>query len=278
VNSIVNVTTINFIPPPSKLDPLDLCMVDLPVEQIIELNDLDCTNVDVIRDNGEFVSPMVGVCLNAEPVKSLSDSQLYWSDVNLDIDVPISKVTSCISVWEKELLGDKHESYLLDGLRNGFSIVDDQNYPVSTVRQNYRSTSRLNRSKVEKRLQEEIDKGNYIKTKTKPNNISALGAIPKDLLDVRLVHDMSQPGGGINSLAWDTSVHYTSVDKVTDLIPETGFLAKIDLQAGYRSIPIAKRCYGISGIQWLFSGDNEVSYLFDNYRLVQLRAVRSFRL
>ena len=133
----------------------------------------------------------------------------------------------------------------------------------SFTRLNYKSTAGLNKFKVEKRILEEVGKSNYIRTKTCPNNVSALGAIPKDVDDVRIIHDLSKPDGGINCLAWDTSVVYTSIDKVTSKIKASSYLAKVDLKAAYRSIPIHKDCYKLTGIKWKFDGDQCSTYLFD---------------
>jgi hypothetical protein len=93
---------------------------------------------------------------------------------------------------------------------------------------------------------------------------SALGAVPKGLLDVRLIHDLSRPDGGVNRLASDTSVTYTTIDKATSLIGEGTFLAKIDLRSAYRAIPISPLDYKLTGIQWHFKDDLLPTSLFDS--------------
>jgi hypothetical protein len=153
VKHMENGNMTNFIPPPSRLDSMTLNVSDLPVEHMVtELNEFDRFAFESNIDKGVKLSPCAGVCSNLKPVVSLSESQLYWSNECFDFDVPECKVTKCISVWEKELLGDTHEEYLLNGLRNGFCIVDELDYPVSSVRRNYRSTTMANRSKVEKKV------------------------------------------------------------------------------------------------------------------------------
>jgi hypothetical protein len=153
------------------------------------------------------------------------DAASYTSGLGPDHVVPIANVTKKIDQWSSLLLGDENEEFILDGIRHGFCIVDNLEKPKSFKRSNYKSTGFENKLKVENRILEEVEKGNYIRTKVRPNNISSLGAIPKDLCDVRLIHDLSRPDGGINSLAWNTSVEYTSVDRVTSLIKSTGYLA-----------------------------------------------------
>jgi hypothetical protein len=41
------------------------------------------------------------------------------------------------------------------------------------------------------------------------------------------------------------------------------FLAKLDLQEAYRSIPLHESCYEYTGLQWLFAGDSSPTYFFD---------------
>jgi hypothetical protein len=142
--------------------------------------------------------------------------------------------------------------------------VDNDDYGPATCMSNYRSTTVHNRKLVENRIQEEIAAGNYVITSVKPLACSALGAIPKGLLDIRLIHDLSRPDGGVNRLALDTSVSFTTVDKATELIVTGSHLAKIDLKSAYRSIPIRVQDYNLTGLQWRFEGDKYPTYLFDS--------------
>lgn len=177
--------------------------------------------------------------------------------------VPVAMVTRKIDVWKKELIGDWNREFIVSGIEHGFSMVD-QDYVLKDCKmRNYRSTTDR-KEQVEKRLIEEIEAGQYIITKTKPSIVSALGAIPKDSTDVRLIHDLSRPNGGINSLAENTSVVYTSVDEVTSLLSEGSFLAKVDLKTAYRSIPVHKSCYDLTGLSWKFGYDTEDTFMFDS--------------
>ena len=214
---------------------------------------------------GVFVSPLS--CINntvSIPAPPLCPAgSVPVVDSNVFTPVKPARVTECIEVWKAELKGDWNENYLIDGLSKGFSIIDVAGVPKSTFRRNYKSTS-MNKLKVEARIKEEISAGNYVLTSIKPSVISALGAIPKDADDVRVIHDLSRPDGGVNKWALDTSVTYTSIDKVTEQITEGSYLATVDLRAAYRSIPINPSCYDLTGIMWKFEGDLDASYLFDS--------------
>jgi hypothetical protein len=143
--------------------------------------------------------------------------------------------------------------------------VDLKLDPKQTFRRNYRSTAGQNSEKVENRLKLEISEGRYIRTSVRPTVISTLGAVPKDLDDIRLIHDLSRPDGGVNAImAIDTSVAYTTIDEVTRHIRTGSYIAKIDLKNAYRSIPINRSCFKLTGMSWKFTGDSDLSYFFDS--------------
>jgi hypothetical protein len=177
--------------------------------------------------------------------------------------VPIASVTGSLDVWETELVEDFDKNFLLDGIRSGFSIVDSNASGNATYRRNYKSTQLGNKMKVEKLLLEEIEAVHYIISEAKPLKVSALGAVPKDLSDIRVIHDLSRPDGGVNAFAVNTSVAYVTLDKAVERIPPSAFLAKLDLKAAYRSIPIKKECFDLTGIQWKFSGHSKPTFIFD---------------
>ena len=85
---------------------------------------------------------------------------------------------------------------------------------------NYKSaTCQENRPAVENQLHEEIVKGRYLVTLSKPTIVSALGAIPKDNNDVRLIHDCSRPDKvSVNSFATPDKMTFESVDTAVKLI------------------------------------------------------------
>jgi hypothetical protein len=72
---------------------------------------------------------------------------------------------------------------------------------------NYQS-ARQEQSKVavQAQIQYEIDLGHYVRVDTKQYVLSSLGAIPQFNNHVHLIHDLSQPAGGMNKFAMDTSV------------------------------------------------------------------------
>ena len=94
-----------------------------------------------------------------------------------------------------ELTDDIDSEYLLNGIRNGFKIIDSDFLQGKMHQNNYRSTAGDNKLKVEKRILEEIVKENYVIVDKKPLVTSALGAVPKGPADIRLIHHLSRPRG-----------------------------------------------------------------------------------
>ena len=118
---------------------------------------------------------------------------------------------------------------------------------------------------VEKELMEQIKLGNYVVASKKPTVVSALAAIPKDNGDVRIIHDGSRPeGSGMNSYSIPQSVKFQSVKDACDLAKPNYYMAKVDLQAAYRSVPIHPDDYNTTGLQWTFSDNKNPCYLFDS--------------
>jgi hypothetical protein len=146
--------------------------------------------------------------------------------VDLDASVLNCKVSQCYDVWARELASDCDKDYLLEGIMNGFEIVDCKVSDSATFRKNYKSTQLENKLKEEKRLLDEIEEGHYVVSTNKPLKISALGVVPKGTSDVRVIHDLSRPDGGVNQFAIETSVSYITINDAVKMISPTSYLAK----------------------------------------------------
>jgi hypothetical protein len=223
-------------------------------------------NVNVLLDSKLDVEKCPSIChdhLNMAIPSSTTFHPIAASASLSDTPVQMAKVTQCLSKWQHELRGDVDEAYLVAGMKDGFCIVDDMLADPNTYRRNYRSVLGDNKLKAETRINEEIAAGNYIKCGTKPNVITSLGAVVKDGSDIRLIHDLSRPEGGVNRLAWETSVVYPTIDEAVGFISPDSFIAKVDLKSAYRLIPINPACYNLTGLQWRFGNDKSPTYLFD---------------
>lgn len=180
-----------------------------------------------------------------------------------DVIIPQSPLTTAIKKWTFYLENDFNKEFLLTGLELGFMIVDSQCTLFKACQRNYKSVLCENFNKTEDQINKEIQLGRYIVSKTTIPVISGLGAVPKKDGNIRLIHDFSQPKGGVNQFCLHSSVIYPTVDQALKLMKPGCFLGKIDLKEAYRSVPIHPNCYGLTGLQWRFTNDTNFTYLYD---------------
>ena len=167
-------------------------------------------------------------------------------------------------MWERELATDKDRKFILDGVRNGFRILD-RDVVVASVEETNHKSAMEHRTAVEKELSDQINKGNYIIAKQKPTIVSALAAIPKDNDKIRLIHDGSRPiGKAMNDYSVPESVKFQTLQDACKLAKTNYWCAKVDLMSAYRSVGIHPDNYKVTGLKWQFQGDTEPTYLFDS--------------
>ncbi|XP_078000553.1 uncharacterized protein LOC144453148 [Glandiceps talaboti] len=183
----------------------------------------------------------------------------------MSLPKPIPSSGLIPAAWQQELVNDPDKEFLLDGIVNGFHIIDHNANIQPALTANYRSATAHNRTKVEKQIHNEIAEGHYVVTKDKPTIVSALGAIPKpNSPDIRLIHDCSQPiGKSVNDYASLDSFQYQTIDDAVSLLSEGCYMAKVDLKSAYRSVKIHPSNFPATGLQWTFSGDSDPTFMYD---------------
>ena len=84
-----------------------------------------------------------------------------------------------VEQWNKLLEDDVDKNFLLDGLTNGFKIIDNDADLTPFMMLNYKSATGADvKEKVEKQIITDLKAGNHVITKEPPTLISAFGAIP----------------------------------------------------------------------------------------------------
>ena len=176
-----------------------------------------------------------------------------------------SPLTTKYEVWEEELQHDKDKTFLLEGIRDGFKIIDQEVSKDSVFCKNYKSATEPDIvSEVEAQILKEIDNEHYIICDKPSRIVSSLGAIRKSSGGVRLIHDCSRPdGSSVNSYATTNAFKYETVDKAMELLPVGGYMAKIDLSSAYRVVPLHPVCYEATGLHWTFAGDTSPTFMYD---------------
>ena len=169
--------------------------------------------------------------------------------------------------WQRLLPVDyPKRDYILEGVKEGFSIVNAGDITGSVYQQNYKSaTESANRHKVEKQIKVELEHGHYKLSDSKPTIVSALGAIPKKDGDkVRIIHDCSRPvGSALNDFAHSSPFQFQKLQDAVDLITPGCYLAKLDLASAYRSVRIHPSNYPATGIAWNFQGSPTETFMVD---------------
>lgn len=164
---------------------------------------------------------------------------------------------------------DKDRLFIMNGLLNGFSIIDvnDEETIVVTECENHKSCFSTNEKRLvtERVILTEVNKNNYVVSAIKPKIVIALGAVPKtDSNDIRLIHDASRPlNRSLNYYASVEKTHYTLIDKVCSILKPNGYLAKVDLSQAYRHVSLSPNNYFATGLKWKFTGFSEFNYIYD---------------
>lgn len=170
------------------------------------------------------------------------------------------------AAWEEELQDDVDRTFILNGIKNGFDIIDPALSLKAIELDNHFSASEASDlyEKATSQILQEIELGNYVQAPCPPTIVSPLGVIPKSDGGVRLIHDCSRPKGfSVNDYETDLEKHrYQSVDDACKLVEKGSYLAKIDLKSAYRSIPISKHSMKVTGLKWKIN--NKWQYFYDS--------------
>ena len=105
-------------------------------------------------------------------------------------------------------------------------------------------------------MRPEIVVSNYIPTNTRPKIVSPVGVVGKLDGGVRLIHDCSAPPGStVNDYATITECYKLDiVDTVISILEPGTFMAKVDIKAAYRHVPISEHSQQATGIKCIIDG------------------------
>ena len=163
------------------------------------------------------------------------------------------------------MASDPDYEFIINGIENGFDIIDENANPEPVYMHNNKSASITYRAQVDKALRKEIELGRYQTVSEKPHIVSPLGAVPKDNgQDIRLIHDCSQPiDKSVNDYATINKHSFVSVDTAVSMVSRGTYMAKVDLKSAYRQVPLSPRSQKVAGLCWRFEGDNHDTFFID---------------
>ena len=170
-----------------------------------------------------------------------------------------------VSAWERELVDDPDRDFLLDGIRNGFRVVD-RDVPIQSVEcKNYKSALGENKHLVDAIVNKEILEGRYRIVSEKPTIVSALGAVPKSDGGIRLIQDCSRPEGtSVNDQCDMTEKQrFQTVKDAKSRMSEGCWFAKVDLESAYRSVGSRPSDHPFMGLKWDLGDNGNPQYMVD---------------
>ena len=176
-----------------------------------------------------------------------------WLNLLCEADSPES--------WDPDAL------FILDGVLNGFRVTDpDACIPIYDCA-NYRSCFKDNNyHKMCDILENELISGKVSIPNVKPEQIHALGAVPKPNGSIRHITDCSMPlKKSVNNFMKSTfsTFSFNTIDDIVKSVSPDSFMATVDLQNAYRSVPIHPNDRSHFGLRWDFG--NGPTYLTDNF-------------
>ena len=142
-----------------------------------------------------------------------------------------------LTAWEEELHDDPDKEFILDGIKNGFVIIDPESdvFPVTCANHPSARPNSPLYAKASNQVLKEIECGNYVVCNEAPKVVSPMAAIPKPDGGVRLIHDCSRPHGwAVNDYSSsDWKQKFAQVDDAASLMTEGCYFSKVDLKNAY---------------------------------------------
>ena len=145
-----------------------------------------------------------------------------------------------LSAWQDELAEDEDRDFLLYVVEHGLSLTDGTAALPAFRCRNYRSAYEA-AAQVDAALESDIRANRIFRPYAGDSSsyVHALGAVPKTATTVRVIHDHSRPfGRSLNDSLSQSNFSFHSVDDAIRLMGPNCYMAKVDIEAAYRHVPI----------------------------------------
>ena len=182
-------------------------------------------------------------------------------------------------VLKRDNSWDPDAMFILDGVYTGFRVVDPSADVPEYNCNNYASCfAGDNFEKLNNILLDELSNDKLSFSNAAPSQVHALGAIPKPNGSVRHITDCSRPKfKSLNNFMKSTfsSFSFNPLDDAILDVKPGSFMATIDLQDAYRSVPIHPENRKHFGLNWDFIFFIYILYLamcllLNTYRYIYL--------
>ena len=150
-------------------------------------------------------------------------------------------------------------SHILNGLQSGFNIGFAGPRNVNVMSSNLPSAA-VHSEFISEHLAASCSRGETAGPFSSPPfpfmHCSEVGAVPKKIGKLRMIHHLSSPEGesvddGIPAEPF--SLHYDRIDDAINLImtrPQPVYLSKLDIKSAFRQIPVCRDDFPLLGIYW----------------------------
>jgi hypothetical protein len=210
--------------------------------------------------------------LSLAPVQTTQDirrpgqwRQSYCPDKVAWIESLIALRLLDLSAWQHELREDSDREFLLYLVEHGLSLTNS-NTILSPFRcRNYKSAY-LAPADVNAALAPDILRQRIFHPYPGDSSqfVHALGAVPKTATTVRVIHNHSRPyGRSLNYALSQSNFSFDSVDDAVVLMRTKCYMAKVDIEAAYRHVPIDPSDWDKLAFRWPSDSDSD-SYV-DGY-------------
>jgi hypothetical protein len=163
----------------------------------------------------------------------LSSNKVAWIEALIALR-PLDLVS-----WQSELRDDPDSEFLLYLVEHGLSLTDSSTplepFKCRNYKSAYSASHQVNTALADDILRQRIFRPFPGETSS---FVHALGAVPKTATTVRVIHDHSRPYGRSLNAARQTNFSFDSVDDAVALMSHKCYMAKVDIEAAYRHVPI----------------------------------------
>ena len=211
--------------------------------------------VNCLTPKQAVTTGIVSLNINAPSLGANRSTHQLYTQSQKTCKIPSeSNLSSYLSGWEEELIGDPDREFILHGLIHGFDIIDKDSVPSTIHCDNHTSAkpgSPLYKKACEQ-VQKEIEMGHYEVLSDPPTIISPIGVIPKPDGCVRLIHDCSRLTGlALNDYCTsEWKQKFSTVDEAAKLVTKGCFMAKVELKQAYRSVGLSHHSKTVTRLRW----------------------------
>jgi hypothetical protein len=145
-----------------------------------------------------------------------------------------------LKAWQSKLSEDSNRNFLLYLVQHGLSLTDTRT-PLDEFRCRNYKLAYLAPDAVTAALPDDILRHQIFRPYSGESSkfVHALGAVPKMVTTVWVIHDHSRPyGRSLNDVLSQSTFIFDLVDDAVALMRTKCYMAKVDIEAAHRHVPI----------------------------------------